>query len=166
MLRLYWKEEDEMMFNYTILEPAQADSFYAVLPAFPGGSVIQYYFSAADSSGRMERLPRTAPQGLYRLEVFDILIGLEEPGENDEMTIIPSPSGDQIRILSGTFNEGRIKVEVFDISGKRVWMNEKFLSKNDPAEFTWYPGHADSGVYLLRMVANDRKSLTKKLFIL
>jgi hypothetical protein len=166
-LRLYWKMEDEMLFNYILLEPIiQTDSFYAELPGFAGGSVIHYYFSATDSSGRQEMLPRTAPQGFYRLEVSDIIIGLDEMGGNDEMTIIPSPSGGHIRIIPGTFYEGQMKVEVFDISGRSVWMKEGNGSKSCPAEFIWDSGGENSGIYLIRMVFPDKKYITKKIFIL
>ena len=40
--------------------------FTATLPA-AAGSAIEYYFSAADNSGREETLPRTAPDNFYRL---------------------------------------------------------------------------------------------------
>lgn len=65
---LVWRA-DQGPWEATGLQPVSGDSLSADIPGYPPGTVIDYYLTAADSSGRVETLPRTAPEGYYSFEI-------------------------------------------------------------------------------------------------
>ena len=69
---LFWRKKDntawqKVMFN----EISGVDSFQADIPPQNSNTTIEYYLSAADSSGRKESLPRTAPDWFYTFKVTE-----------------------------------------------------------------------------------------------
>ncbi len=67
-LRVYWRTSGGP-WAWAPLTPVAPDSFVGIIPGQPVGSTVDYYLVAADSSGRRETLPRTAPLGFYRFTV-------------------------------------------------------------------------------------------------
>ena len=69
---MFWRITNEPTWSAAPLTAAAGvDSFRAGIPWQPPGSCIEYYVAAADSSGRRETLPRTAPAGFYQFTVTD-----------------------------------------------------------------------------------------------
>ena len=77
-LELKWRTRGEDGWRVSRLEPTDdAETFAASIPGGSPGGVIEYFFSAADLSGRRETLPRTAPDGFYS---FTVSSDFESPG--------------------------------------------------------------------------------------
>ncbi len=73
-LRVYWRRTGEPIWNPVALTAtAGTDSFVASIPWQLPGTTVEYYVTAADSSGRRETLPRTAPEGYYTFAVTDAM---------------------------------------------------------------------------------------------
>ncbi len=73
-LRVYWRVAGGAAWNPVALTAtAGPDSFTAGIPGQPPGTTVEYYITAADSSGRRETLPRPAPASYYTFTVTDAM---------------------------------------------------------------------------------------------
>jgi agmatine/peptidylarginine deiminase len=69
-LGVSWREEGAADWNWVPLAPAgEPDLYSAAIPAQPPGTTVAYFIAAADQTGRVETLPRTAPDGYYTFTV-------------------------------------------------------------------------------------------------
>jgi len=162
LLRLFWREEGNMLWENLLLTPStQTDTFYAVLPGFPPGTELEYYFSAADSSGRQERLPRTAPGGYYRLEVSNIMPGLEEISQRSYLRVSPVPAHDIVKIGYTPAVSGRLGMYIYNIHGQQVWNDEIYVNGNVPVSFQWHCENAPAGIYILKTSLNEEIKVVK-----
>lgn len=67
---LFWRKKDETSWQKVLFRKISGlDSFQADIPPQNTNTIIEYYLSAADSSGRKESLPRTAPTWFYTFKV-------------------------------------------------------------------------------------------------
>jgi len=67
--KLYWRIKGEQNWNTESLKPADNNThFNSTIPVKASGKVIEYYISAASTSGSRETMPRTAPGGFYSVE--------------------------------------------------------------------------------------------------
>ncbi len=69
-LQVKWRKQYYAEWDSVLLGSVAVDSFEAIIPDHSGGTVLEYYLQAADSSGRFETLPRAAPQGYYSFAVL------------------------------------------------------------------------------------------------
>ncbi|AUC81007.1 T9SS type A sorting domain-containing protein [Lacinutrix sp. Bg11-31] len=114
----------------------------------------QAYASKSDTTAGVWAVTTTAPllDGTYTFTGTCLLLGVEEFSLND-VSISPNPSKDFINIKMN--NPKSIeKVEVFDITGKRV------LNFNNTTKINIT--NLGNGVYMLR-VQTDKGSVTKKI---
>jgi agmatine deiminase len=66
---LYWRIKGEQNWQTEPLKTADNKThFYATIPIKAANKTIEYYVSAASKSGKMEKMPRTAPGGFYVVE--------------------------------------------------------------------------------------------------
>jgi agmatine/peptidylarginine deiminase len=77
--------------SWLSLSPAGVDSFIASIPGQPAGVTVEYFIVAADSSGRRETAPRTAPAGLYRFTVVASLDDVTLTASADSVSLAWSP---------------------------------------------------------------------------
>jgi hypothetical protein len=155
MLGLDWREAGDISWNHIILSSMpEPDSYYAQLPGLQEGTVIEYYFSAADSSGRQEALPRTAPEGYYLLEISDSIVGLNENPFSAALTVSALPLGDEVHIHFIPSGDGEMLVEIYDILGKKVWDTDKMVKRDEPENMVWNSGKVESGIYIIRLSLN------------
>ncbi|PKP48636.1 MAG: hypothetical protein CVT94_07635 [Bacteroidetes bacterium HGW-Bacteroidetes-11] len=162
-LNLYWREQGNIQWRSLPLQPiAGPDSLYAQLPAMADGSTIQYYFAAADSSGREETLPRTAPAGYYTVEFTDQITSNETLRIPEQLSVFPVPFSDRLHIQFTPFTDGEVNAQVFDIAGRKVWESSKNGRANIITEFIWEAEAQVSGFYSLRITFKDQV-VTKKI---
>lgn len=161
-LKLYWRQQGNMLWDNIPLAPTpQQDTFQAVLPSFPDGSFVEYYFSAADSSGRQEKSPRTAPGAFYRLEISDIVIGTRELRKETRIRVLPSAGGELHDILITPARSGVMTLEICDIRGVVVWSENLALAADQQASVQW-PSHSKPpGLYILRAMISDERIVVK-----
>ena len=162
LLRLFWRVEGNMLWENLLLTPfTQTDTFYAVLPGFPAGTELEYYFAATDSSGRQERLPRTAPGGYYRLEVSNIMPGVEEIPQLSNLRVSPVPANDIVLISYKPAGSGWLKLAIYDIHGKQVWNDEMYVRNGISVSMSWYCENVPAGFYILKTVLDQELQVTK-----
>lgn len=69
-LTISWRLAGQYEWRSVLLEASPGPRiFTASIPATEAGTTVEYFVSAADSSGRRESLPRTAPDGFYTFTV-------------------------------------------------------------------------------------------------
>lgn len=158
-LQVRWRLSGETDWQSCQLqETAHPDSFTANLPVQEPGAVVEYHLTAADSSGRRESLPRTAPAGFY-------LFRVEHSSSADE--IVSDQTGFLVENHPNPFNprtvfrfylagEATVKLDIFNIRGER---EIKLLEENfSPGwhDVTWDADLFPSGIYLYRMIAGNQ----------
>lgn len=157
-LLLHWREEGGTSWNLSTMVPATGlDSFAASLPQQVPGKVIEYYISAADSSGRSETLPRTAPEGCYSFTFIDTITGIrEEPGNMLFLNLQPAVFRGSVSIVFGGPAGETALLTVYDITGnRRSVLYKGILTSED--EFVVWDGKDDKGhdlapgMYIIRL---------------
>lgn len=69
-LKVHWRLRGEADWQYVTFETtSQPSLFSAQIPGSETGQTVEYYLSAADNSGRLETLPRTAPENHYAFQI-------------------------------------------------------------------------------------------------
>jgi len=68
-LKLSWRARGETSWNQVALTAGATPETYTASIPTTDAAEIEYFFSAADRSGRKETLPRVAPGGFYAFEV-------------------------------------------------------------------------------------------------
>lgn len=166
-LKIYWREQGGFSWTQELLSQAYGtDSFHIILPSFDDGTIIEYYISAADHSGRAEKLPRTAPFDFYSFEVSSLVTGVDEKPENDISLHlhrnIPN-AGFNIRVnapeeVSYSLRiidiHGRIMQEYPDQSGEKTIIIEEFERVPD----------FKNGVYIIQLISSQGV-LSRKIFL-
>jgi len=120
---LRWRLQGETEWNDVPLAPtADPDTFAAAVPEVPGGAVVEYWLEASDSSGRVERLPRTAPLGWYAFEVeISVLVRGGEAGPRAlRAAAAPSPFRAETTIRLARPARGGSSAQVYDLLGRRI----------------------------------------------
>jgi agmatine deiminase len=88
-LRVCWRVSGELTWHPVVLTAtAGPDSFTAGIPWQLPGTTVEYFITAADSSGRRETLPRPAPAAYYSFTVTDAM-----------STVTISLEADSVRLL-------------------------------------------------------------------
>jgi hypothetical protein len=69
-LKLSWRLLCETgLHEASLVTGSSPGLFVAAIPAPDDGTTVEYFFSAADRSGRREALPRVAPGGFYSFKI-------------------------------------------------------------------------------------------------
>ncbi|OPL18818.1 MAG: hypothetical protein AVO35_12945 [Candidatus Aegiribacteria sp. MLS_C] len=153
---------DSGSWNFEPLIPSGPDSLQGYIPGQPVGSVIDYFISAADPSGRSETLPRTAPEGFYSFAVTDPA-GTSRPqcGDSFAPEVHPNPASGSITVSMFLEEAVPVTVMVFDATGRTMAAS---------GTVTMDPGHSEllldledvpAGCYLVRIEAG-RYSVTRR----
>lgn len=120
--RVYWRLDGDVVWQDVPLVRTTGDSFTGSLPGQPAGSIVHYYLSARDSSGREETLPPSAPGGFFTFEVVGnpTSIRTPRPAAALAITSFPNPGSGGIFARLTLPAAGPAIVEVFDVSGRHV----------------------------------------------
>jgi agmatine/peptidylarginine deiminase len=132
-LQVHWRREGEPTWNaIPLTATAGPDSFVAIIPYQPPETTVEYFLAAADSSGRYETLPRSAPEGFYSFtvvrdpaEVPPVADGTPPNAQPQIVWIQPNPfrSAATIRLALPSAvpaNAGPVILEIHDVAGRRV----------------------------------------------
>ncbi|MBL7905155.1 MAG: agmatine deiminase family protein [Bacteroidales bacterium] len=161
-LFLYWKPEGLFPWNRELLTVLPGtDSLVAWVPGLADGAGIRYYFSLADSSGRYETLPRTAPASHFSLEFTDLLTGIPEQGTTDELLIYTQPFSSQLSFRYTPRSEGMVTAKLLDISGRTLRETRKPANGKELLDFVWETSGLGRGCYFLRITSGNRILSTK-----
>lgn len=162
-LFLYWKEEGLSPWHNTpLISMPETDSLYALVPGFPDGTKIRYYFSVADSSGRHETLPRTAPAAGYSLEFSDLITGGDEVPAIHSVVVSPLPFSDLLNVSFVGQGREPISIQLLDGAGSVVRQSLCGASELEKGRVEWNTSGLAAGCYVLTMSAGG-KVFSKKL---
>ncbi|MBN2174760.1 MAG: agmatine deiminase family protein [Bacteroidales bacterium] len=90
-LLLHWREQGTTFWYTVEFYPMEyPDSFYSFIPYPVIGTTYEYYIAAADSSGRNETMPRTAPEKLFSFTVSDLTTQENEYSNLSEFSVQPT----------------------------------------------------------------------------
>jgi hypothetical protein len=119
-LLLHWREAGSSDWNTEILEPTMhPDTFAAFIPDAATGTTYEYYLHAADSSGRSERLPRTAPATYYSF-FLEHIVGINpERSEENQVTAAPTLFREHLTITIPPQYE-KTRITISDALGNRL----------------------------------------------
>jgi len=120
--------------------------------------------AAADSGGRAETLPRTAPQGWYTFQVDpEAAVPPGDEGSSLALHAAPNPFRGQT-VVSYTLPEsGRVRLAVYDVAGREVAVLVDEVQRAGRHETAWNGrasrgASAASGIYLVRLSQGDDAS--------
>ncbi len=147
-LKVFWHKKGDISWDsISLLSTTGVDSFTATIPKQLPGTTVEYYISAADSSGRYETLPCTAPGGFYSFNVLeDTTTGIACQSKSNKyryFTVTTCYVKNRIRIEFDFLYKLPVTLYVCDITGRRI----KLLLDDVVPDGTiyWY-GNDDSGV--------------------
>ncbi|MBD3349162.1 MAG: hypothetical protein GF400_08210, partial [Candidatus Eisenbacteria bacterium] len=165
-----WRIEGDAGWNEEPLGAAAGDTFIAYIPAQSPGDVVEYHVAAADSSGRSETLPGTAPEGCYS---FQIDPAADVPSADD---VLPNLA---LHVTSNPFRAStaieyslpgpcRVSVAIYDSAGRLVERLADGEQTGGRHRVVWWPVATDgralaSGVYLVRVEAERLEAAHAKL---
>jgi len=148
--RVFWRVQGEPWTSSTLV-PAGPDSLVGQIPGQPPGTILEYYLAAADSSGRPESHPRSAPAGWHTFEV------VEPEGLADPVSMIPAlgvhpnPSSASVTLSLELSESSQVTVEILDLAGRLVDTIGPLPLGEGSHELHWTPGALASGCYLIHL---------------
>ncbi len=167
-LMVYWREEGGFSWNQELFFPAYGiDSFNAMLPSFPDGTKVEYYLSAADSSGRAEKLPRTAPFDHYLFESSSLVTRVDLPvgPDNFSMNVFSNDHGQNMVIHTKAPAGKRYTLKIYNLQGIPV---QDLGNLQGETRITWngagMPGKPAQGIYLVVLHSAGLK-ISKKIIL-
>lgn len=129
------------------------DSLAGSIPGQSPGSVVDYYIFAADSSGRAETLPRTAPLGYYSFQVVpQASCGGSVIPVGQVVSVSPNPAGSAAVVIAPVETE----VVLYSLYGR-----ELFRHWNEAGEFILDTSALPPGCYLLRAEGSGHESVCR-----
>jgi hypothetical protein len=121
--KLLWREEGTSFWNEAGFIPMeQPDSFYSFIPYPVIGSAYQYYIVAEDSSGRVETLPRTAPEAYFNFTYMGVVSVVDQASVASEpvLNIYPALFSDMLHIRFTFPESGKCNLVVYNNSGIKM----------------------------------------------
>ena len=167
---IMWKTSTENTWNSVLLEEnADQNTYSANIPGPTIGTEIQYYITARDYSGRLETLPRTAPNGFYSFTII-------EDNEADEeiaqpvvinLTNYPNPFNPStvISFKLNTEITEYTELRIYNIKGQLVDVLPVTLSGVEGrGKVIWNARKHTSGIYFYKL--NLPNSPVKKMIFI
>jgi agmatine/peptidylarginine deiminase len=139
--------------------------FTGCIPAASVGSEIAYYVQSANADGVIERLPRTAPDGLYRFSVGEV--SAQAPVINEALAVAVYPNPFHIQdatraVLQVDFTLKKpqtVQVILYDCTGRKVQQQSHLASRQNslciPAE------KLSTGVYVVQVKAAGQQGAAR-----
>jgi agmatine deiminase len=169
---LHWRVEGAPSFLDVPLAPALATDWYeASVPSQPDGTRVEYYVTAADSSGRSVSRPRTAPAAVYSYEYKTVTgVGSRATPRPLVLTAAPSPFSNGSRLSFDLPSPGSARLAVYDVRGRMVTrLTDRVLGAGVHA-FNWmgrdaHGNRVPSGVYFAVLDFEGRRA-TRRLVLI
>jgi len=132
-LRFYWRLSGTSTWDYTELAPVSGtDSLFGFIPYPVIGDTYDYYFAAADSSGRHTTLPITAPDNYYTFTIENISTGINDHTE-EVLFVYPAVFSKKTNI---SFNNSQppATVSIYNMAGTKIkeWACENLSGTTSP----------------------------------
>jgi len=158
-----WRLEGAGSWEGGPLVASRGDTFTGAIPWQTPGDVVEYYVAAADSSGRSESLPRTAPDGYYAFQV-DPAAGVEGTGASSlALAASPTPFAAGTTVSYMLPHPAHVRLSVHDVAGRLIETLVDAPQQAGPHQIAWSGAVADapSGVYFARLEAAGETEVRK-----
>ena len=148
-------------FSAVAMTSAGAGQYTADIPGASAGTVVDYYISATDNSGRSEQHPRYAPATWCNQYVVNGTGFADETGLLDGMLAAPASPNPFSGTVAVPISMGRpafVTASVYDIQGRLV---QTVLSGQVQGAYTisWTPGpDVPDGVYFIGIACGGRQA--------
>lgn len=163
---LYWSIDTTIGYTMVSMTAMANDSFIANIPAQPVGTKIFYYIEATSLSGKTNRRPMVAPDGVFEFRVFDVA---SAPNISAMLTTLfnpfPNPANENTVVGFNLMKEENCQLGIYDLSGRLIsnLLDEKISAGTHQYELT--TENISSGTYLLTLKAGNFTA-TKKLMVI
>ncbi|MFO7627255.1 MAG: agmatine deiminase family protein [Candidatus Fermentibacteraceae bacterium] len=126
------------------------DSLTGQIPSHPVGTVVEYYLSVSDLSGRTETLPRTAPGGVFSFTV-DTGLGLQGSStpQVTGFSAVPNPFQTCVTLTFTLAVPGAVELSVYDLAGRTVMTTALPCMASGSHSLSWNAGGVAPGMYLV-----------------
>ncbi len=157
---------------FVVLEDADTGAELDRLSPFPGHPLQERVWNVEAYTGRSVRLrvvdadtTLTGWIAVDRIREIDGPSGVGPvapvPGAVRNLRAVPNPFNGGTRIRFDLSRAGEMRLEVFDLKGRRVWASEAYRGEPGPQEIPWRgTGHAGrtlpAGVYPWRVLLDGR----------
>jgi hypothetical protein len=171
-LYLFWRESGSSQFDYqNLTASAMTDTFLAVFPLLEQETQYEYYLMAEDYSGRIETLPRTAPDDLFTFTTDNSTAN--SPNELaivQNLSIHPNPFNPATTINFYLLQEAELKIAIYNIKGKLIRLLANQTKPAGLQSFTWNGTNIQnltcpSGIYFCQIAA-DSQIINQKILLL
>ena len=122
-LLVYWRLEGESIFNaITMTGSGEPDIYYADIPKQADETIVEYYVSAEDYSGRISTEPPVAPGALYSFNTGTTqTTGAETPGAKLALEQNhPNPFNPSTTIRFYLPEASFVTLKIYDASGREI----------------------------------------------
>ncbi len=165
-VRVFWKTEYSD-WQSILMNPMGDDFYNATIPKQEAETEVSYYIQAADESGRVVFLPRTAPIASYK---FIIISGTSIESNILKPALLnfksyPNPFNPETTIELEMKKNGHPIIEIINIKGQRVAILHKGYLDQGLHLFSWNGAEQSSGIYLIKVAVDDYK-VTEKVLLL
>jgi agmatine deiminase len=170
-LELFWRPDGSGPFNAEPLAAMGSDVYGGYIPAQPAETTIQYYFSAADNSGRTESYPYT---GRFDPFEFEVLIDPSDVADIDPRLILSCQSANPIAgsgvVRYSLDRDSEFSLRVFDAEGRMVRTLVNDYHGAGDYHITWN-GESDRGeqvnpgVYFYRLSADGEQRVERVILV-
>ena len=165
-VRVFWKTEYSD-WQSILMNPMGDDFYNATIPKQEAETEVSYYIQAADESGRVVFLPRTAPIASYK---FIIISGTSIESNIHKPALLnfrfyPNPFNSETTIELEVKKNGQTIIDIFNIKGQRVAILHKGYLDQGLHLFSWNGAEQSSGIYLIKVAVDDYK-VTEKVLLL
>lgn len=158
LLQVKWRREGQTMWNTSVFAATgEPYEYSAVLPVYEPEVTIEYFITATDSTGRNERLPRTAPGGYFSFTTIDTITTAIEANipQNGHFDVYPTAFKDQVNISIKIDKASPVYVELINATGQPI---SQLLNQHLEAglhRFSFHLPETSGGVYFFRLTTDQ-----------
>ena len=164
--KMFWSIDTTVGYTMVSMTAMSNDSFSANIPAQIAGTKIFYYIEASSNSGRTNRRPMVAPEGVFQFTILGAGAAQNFTAQLPQLfNPYPNPANENTVIGFNLSKEENCVLAIYDLSGKQIslLLNEKMSSGTHQFELSL--DGISAGTYMLKLKEGNY-SATKKLVVI
>jgi agmatine deiminase len=118
---MHWTIDTAAGYTDVTMTAMGSGNYHAEIPAQPEGTRVFYYIEASSNSGRTNRKPYVAPQGVY---AFDVLMPVGESTKAVEAIELfqpyPVPANDRLNVSFYIKSGSDVRLTLTDMLGRNL----------------------------------------------
>jgi hypothetical protein len=163
---MYWSVDTVNGYAPVTMTSAANDTFYAYIPAQPGGTKVFYYINAESNSGRSISKPITAPQGWLEFTVeFPTAINNSDQQGSFLYDPYPNPSNQTVNLGFTLSENAASNLKLMDLFGRTVDVSFNGILKQGIHKFSVDVENLPAGIYYVVLTVGGNQVFSRKLVI-